>query len=45
LGEPALPPAAAALANAFFKATGKRLYHQPFTKEEAMKGVKLGQNS
>ncbi|AEI46899.1 xanthine dehydrogenase family protein molybdopterin-binding subunit [Runella slithyformis] len=42
LGEPALPPAAAALANAFFKATGKRLYNQPFTKEEAMKGGKLG---
>jgi len=42
LGEPALPPAAAALANAFFKATGKRLYNQPFMQEEAMKGVKLG---
>lgn len=41
LGEPALPPAAAALANAFFKATGKRLYHQPFLKEEAMKGLTL----
>ena len=45
LGEPALPPAAAALANAFFKATGKRLYNQPFSKEEAMKGVNLGQSS
>jgi isoquinoline 1-oxidoreductase subunit beta len=42
LGEPALPPAAAAFANAFFKATGKRLYNQPFMKEEAMKGVKFG---
>lgn len=42
LGEPALPPAAAAFANAFFKATGKRLYHQPFMKEEAMKGVRFG---
>ncbi|MBB3841597.1 isoquinoline 1-oxidoreductase beta subunit [Runella defluvii] len=45
LGEPALPPAAAAFANAFFKATGKRLYNQPFMKEEAMKGVKFGQSS
>ena len=42
LGEPALPPAAAAFANAFFKATGKRLYNQPFVKEEAMKGVRFG---
>lgn len=42
LGEPALPPAAAAFANAFFKATGKRLYNQPFMKEEAMKGVRFG---
>lgn len=39
LGEPALPPAAGAFANAFFKATGKRLYNQPFMNEEAMKGV------
>lgn len=42
LGEPALPPAAAAFANAFCKATGKRLYNQPFMKEEAMKGVRFG---
>lgn len=42
LGEPALPPAAAAFANAFFKATGKRLYNQPFMKEDAMKGVRFG---
>ena len=41
LGEPALPPAAAAVANAFFKATGKRLYNQPFSKQEEMKGVDL----
>lgn len=33
LGEPGLPPAAAALANAFYKATKKRLYKQPFVKE------------
>lgn len=30
LGEPSLPPVAAALANALAKATGKRLYKQPF---------------
>lgn len=45
LGEPALPPAAAAVANAFFKATGKRLYNQPFSKQEEMKGVNLGQQT
>lgn len=33
LGEPSLPPAAGAVANAIFKATGKRLYKQPFIKE------------
>ena len=31
LGEPSLPPVAAALANAFAQATGRRLYEQPFT--------------
>jgi CO/xanthine dehydrogenase Mo-binding subunit len=30
LGEPALPPVTAALANALARATGKRLYRQPF---------------
>jgi CO/xanthine dehydrogenase Mo-binding subunit len=30
LGEPPYPPAFAALANALYKATGKRYYHQPF---------------
>jgi isoquinoline 1-oxidoreductase subunit beta len=32
LGEPALPPMAAAFAAAYFEATGERLYEQPFTK-------------
>lgn len=30
MGEPAFPPVFAALANALYKATGKRLYDQPF---------------
>jgi CO/xanthine dehydrogenase Mo-binding subunit len=33
LGEPPFPPAAPAFANAVYKATGKRLYKQPFVKE------------
>lgn len=33
LGEPGYPPVFAALANALYKATGKRLYEQPFAKQ------------
>ena len=38
LGEPTLPPISGALANAIYKASGKRLYKQPFTQED----IKLG---
>lgn len=34
LGEPALPPTGAALANALYRTTGKRLYQQPYMAEE-----------
>ena len=33
LGEPTLPPAGGAIANAIYSATGKRFYKQPFIKE------------
>ncbi|TCI84669.1 xanthine dehydrogenase family protein molybdopterin-binding subunit [Tenacibaculum sp. M341] len=33
LGEPGLPPAGGAVANAIYKALNSRLYHQPFIKE------------
>jgi len=41
LGEPALPPLSGAVANAFYKAMGKRFRNQPFVNEGdgAMEGV------
>ncbi|MDH3246324.1 MAG: molybdopterin-dependent oxidoreductase, partial [Saprospiraceae bacterium] len=38
LGEPTFPPVFAALANALYKATGTRLYHQPFLKDQQLLG-------
>ncbi len=38
LGEPGLPPAIGALANALYKATGQRHYHQPFVSEKQVIG-------
>ncbi|MCF8247818.1 MAG: molybdopterin-dependent oxidoreductase [Saprospiraceae bacterium] len=38
LGEPLYPPVMAALANALYRATGKRLYDQPFMGERQMLG-------
>jgi isoquinoline 1-oxidoreductase beta subunit len=38
LGEPGLPPAIGALANALYKVTGQRHYHQPFMTEKQVVG-------
>ncbi|MBQ4916029.1 xanthine dehydrogenase family protein molybdopterin-binding subunit [Maribacter sp. MMG018] len=38
LGEPSLPPIIGALANAMYKATGKRFYNQPFILEKEVVG-------
>ncbi len=38
LGEPPFPPVMGALANALYKATGNRYYHQPFITNRAIKG-------
>ena len=38
MGEPSGPPAIGALANALYKATGKRFYHQPFLDDKNSSG-------
>ena len=38
LGEPLNPPVIGALANALYRATGKRFYHQPFFGEKQLPG-------
>ncbi len=43
LGEPGLPPAVGAMANALYKATGKRYYHQPFsTANQELINIEMG---
>ncbi|HLZ16532.1 MAG TPA: molybdopterin cofactor-binding domain-containing protein, partial [Cyclobacteriaceae bacterium] len=41
LGEPPFPPVMAALANALYKASGKRFYTQPFIKELETSALKM----
>jgi isoquinoline 1-oxidoreductase beta subunit len=38
LGEPSLPPIQSALANALYRATGKRIYRQPFVSDNEVLG-------
>ena len=38
LGEPPFPPIIGAVGNALYKATGKRVYNQPFMKEKDLLG-------
>ncbi|MBB4079802.1 isoquinoline 1-oxidoreductase beta subunit [Lewinella aquimaris] len=38
LGEPSLPPVIGALANAIYRASGERVYEQPFAKPRELKG-------
>ena len=38
LGEPPFPPIMGAVANALYRATGKRFYHQPFLGEQGVLG-------
>jgi isoquinoline 1-oxidoreductase beta subunit len=42
LGEPSLPPIAAAVANAMYQATGKRWYNQPYTIAKQGETINLG---
>jgi isoquinoline 1-oxidoreductase beta subunit len=41
LGEPPFPPVMGALANAMYKATGKRIYSQPFVKDIEMSSLRM----